>query len=249
MGFVRRSRKISGSSFIYNLLSACGNTTSSLQQQANEYACEDSIHISKEGLHKRFCKKSTGFVRAVLQQVISLHLSGMFPLQQPYSKICIKDSTTFSLDVRHASRFNGCGGSGSISAMHVQFEYDVLGGNIYDFDLRDATENDSKDADRKSDRLSAGILYIRDLGYVSEDIMEKTSQAGGYYVNRLKRNTFIYKTKDKKYPYSFSYLLKQMQRTGKKYHEMDVYLTDSDNPYRLVLVLVPDSVYRQRLER
>ena len=36
-----------------------------------------------------------------------------------------------------------------------------------------------------------------------------------------------------------------MQRTGKKYHEMDVYLTDSDKPYRLV----PDSVYRQRLER
>lgn len=248
-GFIRRCCKVRGSTFLYNLLCACGNDHVSLQQHVNEYACEASISISREGVHKRFSKKFTTFVRMVFQKVLSLRLSGSISCSQPYSRVLIKDSTIFPLDKRHSSRFKGSGGSSSLSSLRIQFEYDVLGGNVYDIELRKGTENDSKDAERKSSGLLGHTLYIRDLGYVSESMMEKTSGAGGYYLNRIRRNAIIYKDSKKKYFINFSYLLQKMNRQKNEFYEMDVFMSTSLKPYRLILALVPKEVYRQRLKQ
>lgn len=248
-GFITRNRKIKGSSFLYNLLSSCDHRFSSLQLQANEYAVENSIHISKEALHKRFNSQSSDFVLTVLKKVASLRFAKVIPLSNTLGNIKIKDSTVFQVDSRHESQFKGTGGKAGDAAVRIQLEYDVFDGSITDLDIRSGTEHDSKDARRKVGKLHEQTLYIRDLGYVSEHMMENIKDCGGYFLNRLKKNMVVYTNKQKKKAVSFSSLLAHMRKAEEASHEMPIYLSSSAEPYRLICIEVPESVYKQRVEQ
>ncbi|QQS52817.1 MAG: transposase [Bacteroidota bacterium] len=194
--FIKRGRKITGSSFIKTLVF---NEESHEQLSLLDLKCDLYEHsdyrISQEAIHKRFTPEAVSFLKDVFQQLLSQQLtftnSTVFK-KGFFSSLCIRDSTKFKLPVSYHASYPFYGSYNKISSlMNFQYEFDLFSGNWTSLELTKATRNDQTDSNETVNDIKQGSLNIRDLGYITPTYLKAVEKNIAYYINRLPKIGFI----------------------------------------------------------
>lgn len=220
-----------------------------MQQIVKEAPLEHSITLSKQGLDSRFSQSSVEFSKSLLEEVIAEQTLDYqtFSTIDIFNRILIKDSTKFNINESFADEFPGSGGSGSSAGVSIQFEYDFKSGKITDIDLQPEISNDSKDASKKADQIIERDLIIRDLGYYRDQVIETCIKNKAFYLSRLCHSSNVYETITSIKPIDFNEVYAQMNTAGIEYKEINGFIGLKKIPTRLIICLLPESVYEKRL--
>ena len=256
LGFVKHdSVKLNGWKFLDMLLFTHFNHERlSLNDLALQLHQRYGITISKQGINDRFTQTAVRFFHAVLEEVLAsteMYDTHM-PILDSFTQVRIKDSTAFQLPSDLQSRFPGCGGGASQAGIRIQFEYDYKSGRVLDLSLHPFTRNDMKDATEKLPTIEKHDLLIRDLGYISQNVLyniHNTYQA--YFLNRLPAHSAVYHWHNGAYQrVDFSQIEAYLQKHKLAYTELLVYIgqyRDTMVPVRMLVERLPQQEKEKRL--
>jgi len=236
-------------SLLFNASSDINKSLNSLSVEMKQFY---DIDVSKQGLHDRFKECTTLYLKSILSQLsfkspqsIDEGWLGLF------NNVRIKDSTKFVLPEEYAEIMPGFGGVSSKSATCIQYEYDLKTGTILDLNITSAKRPDSKDARETQDNIIANDLVIRDLGYYSTDVMKHFMEFGSFIISKLNTQTLVYEMQDGGYKQiKFDKLFHWFKKNNLQQIEKQVYIgADSKLPVRLIISLVPEQVFAQRMQK
>jgi hypothetical protein len=214
-----------------------------------------NCNISREAIHKRFTPESVGFMKSFLARLVELRVKAenIFPsAAKAFNHLYIKDSSKFTIPKEFAGAYPGYNGFHKGSAlMNIQYEYDLLSGNWASLEFTKATRNDQEDSRETLDRVEKDDLHIRDLGYVTMPYLNGVAEREAYFLNRLPTTINVYCRKNGDYvPIDWDSVGKAFENKGLTHMELNVTLS---NKYklesRMVIVPVPDDVYRERIRK
>jgi Transposase DDE domain len=253
-GFCRRKSKVSPSVFfdlmMYDVSSA---TSKSLNQIAIEAKSEHDIGVSKQGIDKKFNEQAVAFMKLLIEKQLSQEVSNQIEAGwlSSFNRVSIKDGTRFDLPDSYKEYSPGSGGSASNAGACLQFEYDLKSGHILDLTLTAANRPDARDATEVLDTVSSNDLVIRDLGYYAFKSLLNITSKGAYFISRLGYKTNVYKKgKGELEKLDFKALYFQMKQHGlSRVCENVLIGTEAKIPVRLVIELMPESVYEQRMKK
>ena len=168
-----------------------------------------------------------------------------------FNRVTIKDGTRFDLPEEYKNYLAGSGGSASEAGACLQFEYDLKSGHIIDLDLTPANRPDVKDAVEVLDTIKKDDLVIRDLGYYAFSSLANISDKGAFFISRLGAKTNVYEIKNSKLQkLDFKSLYYWMKQNNLSRVCKDVLIgLDAKIPVRLVIELMPESVYEKRMRK
>jgi hypothetical protein len=239
--------------FLDNLLfNASSDVNKSLNSLSVEMKQNFNVDVTKQGLHGRYTEQAALYLKSVLSQLC-------FAIDQPidegwfghFNNMYVKDSTKFVLPEEYAHLMAGFGGVSSKSAACIQYEYDLKTGSIHDLTITPANRPDSRDAQDTQDNIKSNDLVIRDLGYYSTDVIRKFIENQAYVISKLNAKTLVYEMKNSRYELlEFGQLYGWMKKNKVLQIEKQVYIgAKSKLPIRLIIEIVPDEVFAQRMSK
>ncbi len=235
---------------MYDVSSA---TSKSLNQIAIEAKSEHDIGISKQGIDKKFNEQAVTFMKLLIEKQLSQELGNQIDAGwlSSFNRVSIKDGTRFDLPEAYKELFPGSGGSASKAGACLQFEYDIKSGHILDLNLTAANRPDARDATEVLDTVTNNDLVIRDLGYYAFTSLFNIASKGAYFISRLGYKTNVYKNgKGGLEKLDFKVLYHEMKQHGLSRVCENVWIgTKAKIPVRLVIELMPESVYEQRMKK
>ena len=210
------------------------------------------VEITKQSLHERFNQYAFVFLKVAIQELIQKQI--VLPQQfKPlhFLRILIKDSTCFQIDESLEDYYPGSGGSGSGASIRIQFEYDLLVGQVTDLSINAFNEQDATNSIATIELTRAGDLVIRDLAYMSIEVLQAIADRFAFYLCRASPSTTIYEKKGDKYcKLDFAGIFKHMQKNRLQTLEKEVYLGAEDRfQTRMVLHRLPPEVVSTRLRK
>lgn len=225
----------------------------SLSDLCNDIHFNYGIDIKKQSLDQRFGKSATAFLKSLLEKSFAKfytedHKLGIF---KKFKKVKVKDSTSFELPENMKGSYPGNSGFSSDAGMSIQFEYDLKTNATTEIGLFPKTVNDHTNARKTISEVKEGELLVRDLGYVSVDILKKIDEKGAYYLNRIKTQTAMYQKANGEYKtISAKSITKKMRKGGMAFLEQPIYIGSRKyQPCRAVFILIPDDKVRERKKR
>jgi hypothetical protein len=226
----------------------------SLQQHSYLLMDEHGQKISKQGLDKRFSDKAANFIEAVFEHYLKNQLSvDLIPsaLAERFKAIRILDSTEFRLPEHLAEAFPGFKGAGTKACAHIQFEYDVLSGNVKHLFLGKALISDVTYARQQLDTLSENELVLRDLGYYTLNTYAEIEKRKAFYVSRLKPYVSIYEQGNGGLKeLTYKEIHKRLKGSTLKYLDLQVYIgKELKHPVRLIVNLLDEEAAAKRRKR
>jgi len=225
----------------------------SLVDYSTDLAIYHEISITKQSLDERLNSKAVKFVKHLLDEAIIGFSQDCISTNvfSAFKKVKIKDSTSFQLPDNMASLFPGNGGGSSKATARIQFEYDLKTNRVEELQLQSTKTNDYMSANDTIDKIEEGELVIRDLGYITLDILEKINKAGAFYLNRIQMRTALYEKKNGKFErISFTNIEKRLRKSGLSYLVKNVYVGNRRYmPARVIFSLVPEDKKQERLKR
>ena len=168
-----------------------------------------------------------------------------------FKRILIKDSVCFQIDKSLSKHYPGSGGSGSAASVRIQFEFDLVSGNIVDLSLNAFNDQDATNSTLTIDVVREGDLVIRDLAYMHVSALRGILQNFGDFLCRLQANKQVYQRRgEKKVKLDFSRIVRSMTDAGIEKFEDRVFL-DQDLTFqvRLLVYLLPERVYQERMRK
>jgi hypothetical protein len=220
-----------------------------------KYEFEKHFHkgVSKIAVHNRFNPSTVEFLKNVLKYQLPNHIKDNCSLDKDlegFNRVCIKDSTKFTLPKPLIRSYPGFGGfNRSSGLMNIQYEYDIKSGDWISLELAKATRNDQQDSKETLDSICPNDLLIRDLGYSTINYMKGVSERCAYFINRLPTGVKIYKKTNNEYKeIKWGGVDKGFSENGPTQIEMDIFIGKKEKlPVRLVIVPVSNKVYEQRI--
>lgn len=253
--FIQRATtsKITGSNFLDIVIM---NSDKLVGQSLNDL-CIDlkqkyRVNISKQSLNDRFNLYAVKFLKSILESLLKTQITDV-PIMtkfKTFRRVLIKDSTCFQIDKSLSKDYPGSGGASSKASIRIQFEYDVLNGEIVDLTLNGFTEQDAKDSRKTIELVKNQDLVIRDLAYMHFDILEKIDkELDAFFLCRLTQGVNVYEMIDEKYvKIDFSDILTFMKNNKIDMLEKEIFLLfESKLCMRLIIYLLPDSVVSERM--
>lgn len=211
--------------------------------------------ISKQALDQRFNQPAKVFFKKVLEVVLNNIFTGHTSLlsSKAFQAMKIKDSTCFQLPESYKTIYPGSGGEGSEAGMRIQFEYDLFSGSITDLSLHAFNRQDVVNARETIDQVNEGELIVRDLAYFSQmDIIGEITARHGYFIAKLSPSIKKILISNDQQDYSridFEQLLERMNKKGLQRTEYQALIGENKHQVRLLIEVVPDQVYEQRLRK
>ncbi len=251
--FVIRQGKIDGSLFFDLIIFHSEDLKfQSLNDLSASLKDKHRIEISKQSLHERFNKYSLAFLKEALERMLQKQLD--FASSKNYkgfNRILIKDSTCFQIDKSLAEAYPGSGGAGSKASVRIQFEYDILSGRINDLSLNAFNEQDAKDSLATIELTNDGDLIIRDLAYMSLDVLQSIQIRKAFYLCRTSPIVHIFEREDGDYQkLNFIEIQRYMKSHGIKCIEKEVYLGSKEKfKTRLIIYLLPEKEVAERIRK
>ena len=253
--FIQRKGKLDGCTFLSLIVF---NTNSLLDESLNDLSIDlqqnyaiDSI--SRQALHERFNEKSVVFIKSALQNLLNKQVLDKVTFRNcdEFKRFLIKDSVCFQVDESLADAYPGSGGGGSKANVRIQFEYDLLNGQIVDLSLHAFNEQDATDSTATLHLVEEGDLIVRDLAYMHLDALQGIVEAIAHFLCRLNTQRKVYKEQDgHMVELDFAAIVKFMHEKNIKQYEEKVWLgKKKDLEVRLFLFLMPQSVYNERLRK
>jgi Transposase DDE domain len=252
--FVQRKGKLNGCTFLSLIVF---NTNSLLDESLNNLTIDlqqnYEIRVSKQALHERFNEKSVLFITYALEKLLHKQLldKGTFRDCDEFKRFLIKDSVCFQVDESLANAYPGSGGGGSKANVRIQFEYDLLNGQIIDLSLNAFNEQDAKDSTATLHLAEEGDLIVRDLAYMHLTALQGIAKKIAHFLCRLNTQRKVYQEQDgQMVELDFAAIVKLMRENDIKQCEEHVWLgKKKDLQVRLFLLLMPQSVYNERLRK
>lgn len=252
-GFTKRNgkqNKISGAVFMdLIVLNADILSGQSLGDLCINLRERNGIAITSQGLDERFNAAAVTFLKTILHRIIrnQLYKENMFSTKA-FKRILIKDSTCFQISDKLAHKYKGCGGSGSKASMRIQFEYDLLNGEVTDLSLHAFTDQDATNSKTTLNKIQRDDLIIRDLAYMYGDVLEGIDDIDATYLCRLGQGVQVFEQNGSEYnELNFETLYQQMKACNQLQVEKTVYITEKKMPVRLFIYLLPQEVVSKRL--
>lgn len=213
-----------------------------------------SIQLSKQGLDDRFSQASIDFAKSLLDEAMASQVTTSLAADELhlFKRVRIKDSTAFGVHDSLSAYFEGYGkggGKSSKAAIGIQYEFDIKSHRVLDIDLHSAVKNDSKDAVEKKDDIQKGDLIIRDLGYYSDQVIDEVQKKEAFFLSRLYSNSIVWVDEHSDKRLDFQALYCSMQQTQCTSMEMNVYVGKMRRRLRLIVELMPETVYEKRMNK
>ncbi|WP_342045043.1 IS4 family transposase [Bacillus sp. OTU530] len=197
VGFVRRTSKYSGQ----DLVSLCvwlsqEVASASLNQLCSVLEAATEILISPQGLNERFNSAAVQLLHDILTELLQKKIAAQPAISgvhtEHFRRIRVLDSTVFQLPDIFADKYGGAGGSAHTAGVKIQFECDLLTGDVLHLYIGEGKENDQVYGSQCIDSLEEGDVRIGDLGYFSLEDFRTISEKEAYFLSRLKLNTRVY---------------------------------------------------------
>jgi len=194
-GFVKRTRKITGSSFAQTIVTAGLGSPETTYTDLSQSAAVVGVEISAQGLEQRFTEEAADFLQHLLacavEQVIG-SCPAAVPILQRFQGVYLRDSTIISLPTTLTESWPGVGGSsGTTAALKLQVELDFGGGQLHGPVLQSGRMQDQQSLYQRR-RLPSGALHLADLGYFSLARLAEDERSGVFWIARLKAGTALY---------------------------------------------------------
>lgn len=199
-GFIKRERKLKGSSFLKTMVFGNISDTKISIDRLRQLLSEESINISKQGLDNRFSESAVKFLKNIYTQSINL-----FQLSLPincevldqFNSVKLQDSSYITLPNSMQNDYKGYGSSypglesNTRSGVKIQLLYDYLNQKIDSISLKDGSSSDQGYKDYL-DNIHAKDLFIADLGYFVPNSFKLMNSKGAYFISRYKADTNLY---------------------------------------------------------
>jgi hypothetical protein len=247
MGCIKRQRKWSGADLIQTLVFGwLTHPDASLETLASTAAIRE-VYVSDTAVHKRFNESCAQFLHAVLEEMVSVlvHAQQPVPLEllHRFSSVVLEDSSSIALPKELAECWQGSGGGmgGGEAAIKLHVRWDLTRGQLSGPCLTDGRVSDQCSPFRQMS-LSAGSLYIADLGYFDLDAAMERRKAGSYTLTRARSNTVFFTEQGQRL--CLQAILPQRVGQTKELHV----LVGGEQRYRMRLLLlrVPKEVAEKR---
>ena len=252
-GLIIREGKIDGYKFLDMLLFTHFNHKElSLNDLSLQLELRYNISITKQAIDERFTEVAVKFFKTVLEEVINISIQENLAIDfTEYDKVRIKDSTSFQLPDSMQEKYPGSGGSASKSGIRIQFEYDLKRGKIHDLSLYAFNNQDFNNANQTIDEIDKNDLVIRDLGYISINILKKIDKKEAFYLNRLKSNIKVYELNENGEfeAIDFVKLHKHMRKNNLQLIEKEAYVGQEKLKTRIIIELLPSKQYAERMRK
>ena len=204
-------------------------------------------------MHSRFNEYAIAFLEKALEKILKqqIDVRPLLSTAKIFNRILIKDSVCFQIDKSLAASYPGSGGSGSPAAVRIQFEYDLLKGQINDLSVNAFNDQDATNSIETLELTRQGDLVIRDLAYINIHVLKRLIDKGAYFFSRLQYNVTVYEKKDNSYEQlNFVKLRNFMKKNNLDVTEKEVYLGYFERlQVRLIAHLLPDDVVAERLRK
>jgi hypothetical protein len=253
--FVQRTGTINGFTFLCLLVFNSDNLASeSLNDLTVKLELDYGINMRKQSLDERFNHHAVCFLKTALGQLLSKQLSKNNPLLlkcEHFNRILIKDSVCFQVDETLAAYYPGSGGSGSKANVRIQFEYNLLSGQIVDLSLNAFNDQDATNSTMTLDVIEEGDLVIRDLAYMHLTALKGIVKNLGHFLCRLQSQQDVYQIRGGKVmKLDFGRIVKNMKKYEVEKIEERVFLDkDQDFEVRLLIYLLPEAIYQERIRK
>ena len=255
-GYTQRSNaKITPFVFVFAMVYGMfGDGASTFVTLASSIEKWFKVYITPQALFGRISKdKTVQFLKIALFEAMNHQL--LSGLDNRYAIIFkfftggvkLEDSTQFTLSEEMPKGFKGCGGSGSKSAVKLNFVYDITRNTVDSIDIESGCVPDQKFKNIKK-FIRKKMLWIRDLGYFNTSDMVIINAIGAFFLSRFKRGVKLFiNQSDTTSVEVLSFLKKQTE--GGKILDQDVYVGAQKVPVRIICRADPDSVKEKRIKQ
>jgi hypothetical protein len=195
VGFVQRSGKLNGGSFVQTLVFAFMDKPQATYEDLSQSAAVAGVEISPQGLEQRFTDEAVELMRQVLdeaaRQIIESRPAAV-PVLRRFKGVYLRDSTVVSLPVELAEQYPGVGGSnGQTAAVKLQVRLNFSTGQLEGPVLHSGRTHDQSTPFQDA-ALPPGALALADLGFFNLGQFKQADGQGVYYLSRLKFGTKVY---------------------------------------------------------
>lgn len=201
-GFIRRHRKLSGSSFVQTLLWSWLAHPQATVEQLAQTAVALGVEISPQALDQRFTPEAAQLLQRVLETALQQLVQAQpvaIPLLQRFAGVYLLDSTQIPLPQELAEVWPGCGGSqGPTAALKLSLVWDYSQGSVVQLQLQPGREHDRSSQGQQLS-LPPGALRIADLGYFSLERLAQLDQQGVYWLSRVQAGTLAFDAQGKRW--------------------------------------------------
>nr|WP_265035838.1 IS4 family transposase [Wolbachia endosymbiont (group A) of Anomoia purmunda] len=200
VGFIKRKRKLNGSSFIKAMVFGNIGVGDCSIETMCQLLNEDSIEITKQGLDFRFTEEAVEFMKRMYNESLVLFKNSLqvdCRILKQFRSIKLLDSSYISLPSSMEDMYKGYGSSyrdcesNTKSGIKLQLVFDYLNQALDKLNLIEGIRSDQGYRDYLNG-LSANDLLIFDLGYFVPSSFKQIDEAGAYFVSRYKSDTNIY---------------------------------------------------------
>lgn len=250
-----RKSKLTPAMFLDTILfKEIDNSSVSLEDHCITLKQRYDVDIKKQSLDERFDVTAVKFIQELFDRQLSNQINSavekakLGDVLQRFSAVLIKDSTRFQISEALKEYYPGSTGAASGAGVHIQFEFDMLNGNVNDLTVSDALRQDATDAQQTMKAIKRGQLIIRDLGYYSTNVFEHIHEKKAYYISRTKiTQNFIDEKTGKKI--DFNAIQRKMKRNKLTHMEVPVAIGKKKLPARLIIEILPDEEVQKRLKK
>jgi hypothetical protein len=254
-GFKIRNSKLTPTMFVDSVLfKEMNNGTISLEDHCISLKQRYGLSIKKQSLNERFDESAVKFIRELLNRQLSNQIISTIEKErlgnafQHFSSVKIKDSTRFQVSECLKEYYPGSTGAASGAGVHIQYEFDILNGEVYDLRVTDALHQDMSDAQQQMDGIEQGSLIIRDLGYFSTRILEHAHKQQAYYITRTKSRMNLLHAEGGE-SIEFGAVYRKMRRTKVTHMELPVIIGNGKLPSRLIVEMLPEKEVQKRIAK
>jgi len=246
-GFVKRKRKLTGSSFVQTLVFGWLGKPDGSIEELTQTAASLGIEISPQGLDKRFNYEASECIKQTLEAAVGTLISDnpvAIPILQRFNSVYIQDSSVVVLPDELCDIFQGCGGSSEINtqaSVKLQVRLDMNTGGLNGPYLQAGRVND-RSSILQEKPLPKGALRIADLGYFSLENLSSLNTQGVYWLSKIFSQCQVY------------------DQNGQKWDLVELLSTHCDDkldipillglkerlPCRMLAVRVPQEVAKER---
>lgn len=249
----RVSSRIIGFDFLTSMLIASLDAEHATLERLSDlfHTINHRIKITPQSIMERLNSEAAPrFFKMVFEKILKAQLDS-FALEIPpdllahFTKILLQDSTSIDLNAKLSEFFKGSGGRASKASAKIDVIYDFKAKRYEQIKLTDHSEADQKLGLGVLDFITPNTLVIRDLGYLRMDCIIKIDAMKAFFLSRFKNNTCVYLNKEDPNQLDLAEYLHKKSK-GSNVVEMEVFITNTRVPVRLIAYRVPEEVSAER---
>lgn len=142
--FVQRESSLMGFDFLLLCMFVHQKNDALSLEDISSELLNDGIEIKKQSIQDRFNPYAVEFMKEMLEEGLKRKLQLRSALEHAiFNRIIIEDSTSFQLPESFQKKYKGSGGCASMSAIKIQYVYDLLSQKIIEIKFTQGNNPDS----------------------------------------------------------------------------------------------------------